>query len=130
MATPLAPDWKRRSLMWKAPATLIALLVLPAQAETAKIVGIGASTCQHYNREIQEAPAVQRDYFAWAQGFMSGALIRAPEGVDAGLDLTPPSFPLEEQADFLRTFCAKNQDQDFMDATRALYRHLRKLGTL
>lgn len=61
---------------------------------------------------------------------MSGALIRAPEGVDVGLDLTPPSLPLEEQADFLRTFCAKNQDQDFMDATRALYRHLRRLSTL
>lgn len=116
--------------MWKETATLITLLTLPAHAETAKIVGIGASTCQSFNQEIRETPSLQRDYFAWAQGFMSGALIRAPEGVDAGLDLTPPSFPLEEQADFLRTFCAKNQNQDFMDATRALYRHLRKLGTL
>lgn len=109
---------------------LCALLALPAHAETAKIVGIGASSCNHFNEEIRKTPALQRDYFAWAQGFMSGALIRAPEGVDVGLDLTPPSLPLEEQADFLRTFCAKNQDQDFMDATRALYRHLRRLGTL
>lgn len=116
--------------MWKATVALSALLALPAQAETAKIVGIGASSCNRFNREIRETPALQRDYFAWAQGFMSGALIRAPEGVDAGLDLTPPSFPLEEQVEFLRTFCAKNQDQDFMDAARALYRHLRKLSTL
>ena len=101
------------------------LLSSPATADTVKIVGLGASTCAHFNHEIGENPALQRDYFAWAQGFMSGALIRAPQGVDEGLDLTPPSFPLQEQVDFLRAFCAKNQDQDYMDAARALYRRLR-----
>ncbi|MBZ6414635.1 MULTISPECIES: hypothetical protein [Methylobacteriaceae] len=101
------------------------LLSSPATADTVKIVGLGASTCAHFNQEIGENPALQRDYFAWAQGFMSGALIRAPQGVDEGLDLTPPSFPLQEQVDFLRAFCAKNQDQDYMDAARALYRRLR-----
>lgn len=116
--------------MWKVMVALGAQLALPAQAETAKIVGIGAASCNRFNQEIQETPALQRDYLAWTQGFMSGALIRAPQGVDAGLDLTPPSFPLQEQADFLRTFCAQNQEQDFMDAARALYHHLRTLGTL
>ena len=101
------------------------LLSSPATADTVKIVGLGASTCAHFNQEIGENPALQRDYFAWAQGFMSGALIRAPQGVDEGLDLTPPSFQLQEQVDFLRAFCAKNQDQDYMDAARALYRRLR-----
>jgi len=101
------------------------LLSSPATADTVKIVGLGASTCAHFNQEIGENPALQRDYFAWAQGFMSGALIRAPQGVDEGLDLTPPSFPLQEQVDFLRAFCAKNQDQDYMDAARTLYRRLR-----
>lgn len=97
----------------------------PVTAETVKIVGLGASTCARFNQEIIENPVLQRDYFAWTQGFMSGALIRAPQGVDEGLDLTPPSFPLQEQVDFLRAFCAKNQDQDFMDAARALYHRLR-----
>ena len=116
--------------MWKIVAALSALMALPAQADTAKIVGIGSSSCNHFNREIQEAPVLKRDYFAWAQGFMIGALIRAPEGVDVGLNLIPPSFPLQEQVEYLRTVCAKNQNQEFMDATRALYRQLRKLGTL
>ncbi|MFE1597490.1 hypothetical protein [Methylobacterium sp. ID0610] len=106
-------------------AVLGFLLSSPATAETIKIVGLGASTCARFNQEIREDPALQRDYFAWAQGFMSGALIRAPQGVDEGLDLTPPSFPLQEQVDFLRAFCVKNQDQDYMDAARALYHRLR-----
>ncbi|MGE7157014.1 hypothetical protein ACQKJ1_25135 [Methylorubrum rhodesianum] len=106
-------------------ALLGVLLSSPATAETVKIVGLGASTCARFNQEIGENPKLQRDYFAWTQGFMSGALIRAPQGVDEGLDLTPPTFPLEEQVDFLRAFCAKNQEQDFMDAARALYHRLR-----
>jgi hypothetical protein len=108
-----------------AAAALAILLSSPTTAETVKIVGLGASSCARFNQEIGENPALQRDYFAWAQGFMSGALIRAPQGVDEGLDLTPPSFPLQEQVDFLRAFCAKNQDQDYMDAARALYHRLR-----
>ncbi|MER2264621.1 hypothetical protein [Methylobacterium oxalidis] len=116
--------------MWKTTVILGAVLALPVQADTAKIVGLGASSCKGFNREIEEAPALQRDYFAWAQGFMSGALIRAPQGVDEGLDLTPPTFPLAEQVDFLRSYCAKNPEQDYMDAARALYRRLRELGTL
>ena len=108
-----------------AAAALGVLLSSPATAETVKIVGLGASTCARFTQEIGENPALQRDYFAWAQGFMSGALIRAPQGVDEGLDLTPPSFSLQEQVDFLRAFCAKNQDQDYMDAARALYHRLR-----
>ena len=106
-------------------AALGVLSSSPATAETVKIVGLGASTCARFNQEIKENFVLQRDYFAWTQGFMSGALIRAPQGVDEGLDLTPPSFPLQEQVDFLRDFCAKNQDKDFMDAARALYHRLR-----
>ena len=106
---------------------LLTMLIIPAQAQTAKIVGLGASTCAQFNREVEDSPALQRDYFAWAQGFMSGALIRAPQGVDEGLDLSPPSFPLLQQVDFLRTFCTQNPDKDYMDAARALYRRLREL---
>ncbi|GEP08878.1 hypothetical protein [Methylobacterium gnaphalii] len=117
--------------MMKPTAALLFLgLAVPAQAQVTKIVGIGASPCSRFNQDIGEAPAKERDYLAWAQGFMSGALIRAPEGVDGGLDLTPSSMPLNAQADFLRSFCTKRPDLDFMDAVHALYRHLRTLQTL
>ena len=78
------------------------LAAICAQAQTAKIVGIGASSCAHFNEEIARSPSTQRDYFAWAQGFMSGVLLRAPLGQDEKLDLVPPSFPLSRQAAFLR----------------------------
>ena len=61
-------------------ALLGALLSSPATAETVKIVGLGASTCARFNQEIGENPKLQRDYFAWTQGFMSGALIPSSSG--------------------------------------------------
>ena len=90
-----------------------------------KIVGIGASSCARFLQEIEGNPGAERDYFAWAQGYMSGLLIRAPAGKDEDLDLTPPAFPLLKQAAFLRTFCATNRDADFSDAVNTLYRTLR-----
>lgn len=114
-------------------STLIAALGIAvatsAQAQpTAKIVGIGAQNCAEFNKEIGSTQAAELYFFAWAQGFMSGVLIRAPAGLDEGLDLTPRSFPLQAQVDFLRTFCVQNPDQDYMDAVRALYPRLRGPG--
>ena len=60
--------------------------------EATKIVGISASTCARFSQEIAENPVVERNYAAWAQGFMSGALMRAPKGVNEGLDHTPKTL--------------------------------------
>lgn len=110
-------------------AASICINISHAHSETVKIVGLGASTCVRFNLDVRETPAIQRDYFAWAQGFMSGALIRAPQGVDEDLDLSPPYFSLQQQVEFLRDFCEKNPNQDYMDAAHALYRRLRKSST-
>lgn len=66
--------------------------------------------------------------FCLGTRFMSGALIRAPAGHGEGLDLTPPSVPLQTQVKLIHTFCANNPDSDYRDAVRALYRHLRGIG--
>lgn len=79
----------RRSV---AARTLISSIgAVPAHSQTAKIVSLGASTRIRFNQETGESPAIQRDYFALAQGFMSGALIRAPKGVDEAS--TSPRLP-------------------------------------
>jgi hypothetical protein len=115
----------------KAAAAVICLLsILPVQAQTAKIVGIGVASCSVFSREAAETTSAERDYLAWAQGFMSGALMRAPLGVDEGIDLLPPAFPLRAQADFLRSFCRDHPDKDYVDAVHELYRHLRAISTL
>jgi hypothetical protein len=106
-------------------SALAAFVASLARAETVRIVGIGAASCAGFNQEISEKPATERDYLAWAQGFMSGALMRAPQGVDEDLDLLPPALPLQQQADFLRAFCLENPDQSYMDAVHALYQRLK-----
>jgi hypothetical protein len=94
-------------------------------AQTSNIVGLGATPCDAFNRDVERNFQIQRDYFAWAQGFMSGVLMRAPPGIDEGLQLAPPTFPLLKQVDFLRSFCAKNPEKDYSDGVTELYRPLR-----
>lgn len=96
-----------------------------AHGESVKIVGIGAASCQDFLREIDGRPDIEKNFFAWAQGYMSGILIRAPAGKDESLDLMPPAFPLLKQAEFLRTYCSRHVSEDFTDAVNALYRTLR-----
>ena len=46
--------------------------------------------------------------------------MRAPAGMDEGLDLLPPTLHLPAQAEFLRTFCRECPERDYMDAVRAV----------
>ncbi|WP_346364419.1 hypothetical protein [Bosea sp. (in: a-proteobacteria)] len=101
------------------------LLSNQAGAQTVKIVGIGATSCQYFARETNGQPDVEKNFFAWAQGYMSGLLLRAPPGVDDDLDLDPAVFPLLKQIEFLRNFCLRNPDADFSDGVYELYRTLR-----
>lgn len=101
---------------------------LQAQAPTARIVGLGATTCQRFTDDVKANPALRRDYLAWAQGFMSGIISSRPPGVDEGLDLAPITFDLIRQLHFLEDHCARNVSVDFSDAVAALYKRLRLEG--
>ena len=105
-------------------AAIFTFAMTVALTQTANIVGLGAATCKEFNRDVQRNFHIQRDYFAWAQGFMSGILMRAPPGEDEDLELNPPEFPLQKQAEFLRNFCAKNPGKDYSDGVIELYRVL------
>ena len=105
--------------------TLLMAAVDSAASATVNIVGLGATPCATFVIEIERSPALQRDYFAWAQGFMSGVLIRAPTGIDQDLNLNPPAFALNQQVEFLREFCSTNPDRDYNDGVLELYRVLR-----
>ena len=99
-----------------------------SEAQTRKIVGMGATTCQRFNADVATHLASRRDYLAWAQGYMSGILLGRPAGVDDGLDLDPTTFSLLNQLKFLEDYCAGNASMDFGDAVEALYKRLRKEG--
>lgn len=116
----------------RAVAVLVAALapgILPARAQVSKIVGLGAAPCSRVLADIAADPSVERGYFAWGQGFMSGALMRAPPGVDEGLDLLPPDFSMPTQVAFLRAYCTIHPEEDYTDAVHALYQRLKKART-
>lgn len=114
------------------PFAAVCLLSSAALAErpTAKIVGVGATKCAQFLSDARTNPAVQRDYLAWAQGFISAILLSRPAGTDEQLDLLPPAFPLLEQLRFLQEQCTSSPDMSFSDAVEALYKKLRKTGGL
>lgn len=94
----------------------------------------GATKGQHRRPGRHDVHAVQpryqsrtrRDYFAWAQGFMSAIVLSRPPGVDEDLDLNPASFGLVDQVHYLEEHCARNLSADFSDAVEALYKRLRR----
>jgi len=112
---------------WIGAACAAPLVFSPAQtaAQVVKIVGLGAATCATFREDISQKPDLERVYFAWAQGYMNGLLIRAPEGQDENVDLTPRQFGLQAQLGFLRTFCIENSKANFSDAIHSLYQVLR-----
>lgn len=117
---------RRYAAPWAVLVT--ALSVSSAPAQTAKIVGLGATGCSQFTADVGQNPAAQRDYLAWAQGFMSGVLLGRPTGVDDKLDLNPPTLPLLKQLEFLRHYCRGQPSDDFSDAVLALYKLLRQGG--
>ena len=98
------------------------------RGRTAQIVRLGATTCRQFTADAAADPQVQKNYLAWAQGFMSGIILSRPPGVDVGLDLNPPTFGLLAQLQFLEERCARNKTADFSTAVEALYKRLRLEG--
>lgn len=71
-------SWLARTDRLFVLAVVGALIAAAVQAQPAQIVdmvGIGAATCAQFNEETTSKPPVERDYVAWAQGFMSGFLL-------------------------------------------------------
>jgi hypothetical protein len=90
-----------------------AAFALAETQQKQEVVRLGATSCNGFMDEATKRPSVQRDYLAWAQGYMSAILLTRPGTTDNGLDLAPATFPLLKQLEFLRDFCTKNPDQTF-----------------
>jgi hypothetical protein len=104
---------------------VVGLGVSEAAAQAVSIVGTGAADCSTYLNQIAKDRVFEREYFAWAQGFMSGVVMRSPPGRDENLRLTPIEFPIRAQMVFLKEYCTKNgEEKDFADAVLALFQKL------
>lgn len=105
----------RHRLLYSAGAVCLSCIATAAIAQTQRsvVVGLGATTCAQFLADVGKSPTVQRDYLAWAQGFLSAILLSRPKGVDEGLNLDPKSFGLVRQLEFLRDYCGQNESRSF-----------------
>ena len=99
-----------------------------ADPSVGKIVGLGATDCARFTEELAALKGAEREYIAWAQGFMSAILMTRPTGIDEGLNLSPEQMPLSSQVAFLKQQCESAPDRSFSEAVEALYRRLREIG--
>jgi hypothetical protein len=93
-------------------------------AQPVEIAGIGVTRCHDFIQQVGRDPAIEGDYFAWAQGFMSGVLLRGRPGQDEALKLVPPQLAPELQRQFLRDYCKRNPLRYYFHAIAALYKRL------
>lgn len=121
--TQIHGKWRRLAPMAFGLALMVSSGVAAASEEVI-IIGIGSSTCASFLDDIETKPEAQREYFSWAQGYMSGLLIRAPVGEN--VTLNPAVFPLAKQAIFLEMFCTNNKNSRFSDGVENLYQLLRR----
>lgn len=108
----------------------VVVSVLPAlgvEAPLVKIVGLGATSCAQYTKDASASVSAQREYIAWAQGFLSAVLLSRPAGVDDGLNLAPDQMPLLDQVSFLQSHCARFPESSFSQAVESLYIQLRTI---
>jgi hypothetical protein len=96
----------------------------PAIAQTVAIVGTGTAACSRFTAAIAARPIEEREYFSWAQGYMSGILLSAPPGVDEGLALTSDALPIPSQLAFVKAFCERYPSASYSDSVETLYRAL------
>lgn len=93
-------------------------------SQTIAIVGTGTASCAQFIEAVSIRPVEEREYFSWAQGYMSGILLSAPAGVDEGLSLTPAALPIRAQLSFVKAFCEKFRSANYSDSVETLYRAL------
>jgi hypothetical protein len=105
----------------------IAIAITSANAEMATM-GAGNETCSEFAKIYQTAKrSGEAYYFAWAQGFFSGANSHAIANKGTIRDLS--SMSINQQQQFLRDYCDKHPRADYMAGVLALYMEFKTKDT-
>ena len=118
----------RSTALFTAGLLIVAVEATAQNGAPVKIVGIGATSCVRFTIDSAANADAEKHNLAWMQGYMSGIMMGRPAGVDEAIDLTPYTFPLVAQAEFMRAFCAKQPKSDFADGVERLYVLLKRLN--
>ena len=105
----------------------VAIATISANAEMATM-GAGNETCGEFAKIYQTAKQHgEAYYFAWAQGFFSGANSHAIANKGTTRDLS--SMSIKQQQEFLRDYCDKHPRADYMAGVLALYMEFKRKDT-
>jgi hypothetical protein len=99
-------------------AASVLCIATTAHAESFSSMGIGMLTCAQFNERYRAAPAIEQDFFAWAQGLMSGINDALEDTIAKYRDLH--SLSTDQQKQILRAFCAKNPASRYRDGVNVL----------
>jgi hypothetical protein len=97
-------------------AAIIAVLIMaPNAARAANAEGAGLRSCGQSAKDYQQSPLMAEDvYFAWTEGFLSGAN-QAVKSLSRPLrDLS--GLPLDAQKAFIRGYCDQHPLAQYCDA--------------
>jgi len=98
-----------------AAALALVLGSMPVAAEPMVAMGMGTLSCAEFGRFYRDFPQAENDFFAWAQGFMTGVNL-AP-----GVQKRDMSGDTKVQMRFLRDYCADHPLKNYIDAVIGLY---------
>lgn len=105
-------------------AVCATLFIAPKEARSASIIGLGSYSCAEFVQLYASNPVrIEGEFFSWAQGFIS-MKNEADFGRANGMELNPAVFRIEDQKNFVRSWCAAHPTEAFYWAVQALYRRL------
>jgi hypothetical protein len=96
----------------------LALCVYPAVSEYYPQRGVGTVTCAEFAELHKDHPELERHFFSWAQGWMSGFNMAFDGDGKQIFDLSAKT--IQEQQIFIRSYCDENPLMPYYRAVREL----------
>jgi hypothetical protein len=111
------------AMKWLSMATAICLTISSQAFAQTSTEGLGGNTCGQFAQDYKENPKLwELMYFTWATGFMSGLNVGMAAATNSSQNLG--SKPIDEQQQFLRTYCDAHPLASYETAAFALARTL------
>jgi hypothetical protein len=82
-------------------------------------MGIGAASCAQFTGDYAKNHAIEAQYFAWAQGYMSGLNTELVMGNKPIRDLS--AIAPDHQQLLIRTYCSAHPLDKYMEAVATMY---------
>ena len=114
----------KKSVLLTPYVLFLLIFVGSAYGESMLMIGRGGATCSYFLQESSSNPTWEFVYYSWAEGYLSAINVRNTAS-NTDINLSVSSLQGSQQIDFLKDYCKKNLDQNFVLAVMNLYDELR-----